>query len=88
VVGPSVGRMLTSVREEPRVVDEVAGHVERVCADLLAREHEVGQVAWWRALRPSGEQPAEQPSPVGIARGCEHPEPVNAGRSTTWSRWA
>jgi hypothetical protein len=54
--------MLTSAREDARIVDEVAGH----------DEHEVRQVAWWRVLGPCVEQPAsarpEPREPVGAAR--------------------
>jgi len=70
--------MLTTARVKPRTVDEVAGDVE----------HEVRQVAWWRAARPAWERPGEQSGQGCAARAAERTEPVNAGRSTTWSRWA
>jgi len=70
--------MLTTARVKPRIIDEVAGDVE----------HEVRQVAWWRAARPAGERPGEQAGPGRATRTTDHSEPANAGRSTTWSRWA
>jgi hypothetical protein len=72
VVTPSVGAMPITTREARETVDEVAGHLE----------HEVRQVAWWRAVEPAEERAGEQPA------SGRSPEPVNAGRATTWSRWA
>jgi hypothetical protein len=78
VVAPSVGAMLIIAREARRIPDEGAGHLER----------EVRQVAWWRAAGPTGQQPCQQPDPGRAAQTAELSEPIDEGRSTTWSRWA
>jgi len=73
--------MLTSAHDSRRIDDEVVGRGERVTGDLLDDEQH-------QALQQGSDQPAETCA-LGLVGGRrQQRDPVNAGRSTTWSRWA